>query len=139
MKGAPGDGSPAAVRVLICDDVAAMRTLLSVIVETRDGLRVVGEACDGNEAVSQAELLQPDVVLLDLSMPRRTGLDALPEIKEVAPAAQVIVFSGFSAPTIAADVLELGAARFVEKGAHPDEILAAIDALARTVGVAARV
>jgi DNA-binding NarL/FixJ family response regulator len=59
-------------------------------------------------------------------MPRRTGLDALPAIKQAAPAAQIIVFSGFVAATIEADVLALGAARFIEKGVEPEVIVAAI-------------
>ena len=91
---------------------------------------MVGEARDGDEAVAEAKRLQPDVILLDLSMPHRTGFDALPEIVQAAPAAQVIVLSGFAASTIAAEVLALGAARFIEKGVDPDVIVAAIEAVA---------
>lgn len=118
------------IGVLICDDVDAMRMLLTTVVQLRSTLRVVGEARDGNEAVTEAGRLQPDVILLDLSMPNRTGLDALPEIKQVAPAAQVIVLSGFSGPSVVGDVLALGAARFIEKGADPDVIAAAIEDVA---------
>jgi len=119
-----------AISVLICDDVDAMRALLGVVVGLRPGLRVVGEARDGHEAVAEAKRLQPDVILLDLSMPRRTGLDALPEIKQVAPAAQVIVLSGFVASLIEDDVLKLGAARFIEKGVDPEVIATAIEDVA---------
>jgi DNA-binding NarL/FixJ family response regulator len=114
------------IGVLICDDVEAMRALLGLVIRLGAGLRVVGEARDGIEAISEAKRLQPDVILLDLSMPRRTGLDALPAIKQAAPAAQVIVFSGFVASTIEAEVLAHGAARFIEKGADPEAIIAAI-------------
>lgn len=114
------------ITVLICDDVDDMRMLLGIVVRLRPDLRVVGEARDGNEAVAEAKRLQPDVILLDLSMPHRTGLDALPEIRRVAPDARVIVLSGFAASTVAEEVLALGAARFIEKGAAPDEIVAAI-------------
>jgi DNA-binding NarL/FixJ family response regulator len=114
------------IGVLICDDIEAMRVLLGLVVQLGAGLRVVGEARDGIEAISEAKRLQPDVILLDLSMPRRTGLDALPMIKQAAPAAQVIVFSGFAASTIEAEVLALGAARFIEKGVEPEVIIAAI-------------
>jgi DNA-binding NarL/FixJ family response regulator len=117
----------AEIRVLICDDVDAMRMLLGVVVELRQGFRVVGEARDGNEAVREAGRLQPDVILLDVSMPRRSGLDALPEIKGVAPDAEIIVLSGFVASMIAADVLALGATRFLEKGLDPDLIVTAIE------------
>ena len=129
MANSPGSNG-GTIGVLICDDVGAMRTLLSLVIDLRPGLRVVGEARDGDEAVSEAKRLQPDIVLLDLSMPRRTGLDALPEITQVAPAAQVIVLSGFITSTIATDVLALGAARFIEKGADPDVIVTAIEAVA---------
>jgi DNA-binding NarL/FixJ family response regulator len=118
------------IGVLICDDVDAMRWLLGVVIELRAGLCVVGEARDGSEAVAEAARLQLDVILLDLSMPNRTGLDALPEIKQVAPAARVIVLSGFAASTIEAEVLALGADRFIEKGADPDVIAATIEEVA---------
>ena len=121
------DGS---VGVLICDDVESMRVLLGVIVGLRPGLRVVGEAADGEQAIVQAERLQPDVILLDLSMPRRTGLDALPDIKRVAPNARVIVVSGFVSSMLAADVLARGADRYIEKGVDPDTIAATIEDVA---------
>ena len=59
-------------------------------------MRVVGEAADGNEAIVEAIRLQPDVILLDLAMPNRSGLEALPELRRVAPNAQIVVFSGFA-------------------------------------------
>ena len=121
------DGS---IGVLICDDVEAMRVLLGVVVGLRSGLHVVGEAADGEQAITEAARLQPDVVLLDLSMPRRTGLDALPEIKRVAPEAKVIVLSGFATSVLGPDVLALGAARYIEKGADPDTIAAMIEEVA---------
>jgi DNA-binding NarL/FixJ family response regulator len=132
VDGAVPVGSPAddSVGVLICDDVESMRVLLGVIVELRPGLRVVGEAADGVEAIAQSERLQPDVILLDLSMPRRTGLDALPEIKRVAPDAKVIVVSGFVSSMIAADVLARGADGYIEKGGDPDTIAAMIEEVA---------
>jgi DNA-binding NarL/FixJ family response regulator len=130
MSDSSGVSDDAAIGVLICDNSDALRVLLSIVIDLRPGLRVVGEARDGDEAVSEAKRLQPDVILLDLSMPRRTGLDALPEIKQVAPAAQIIVLSGFAASLIENDVLELGAARFIEKGVDPDVITTAIEEVA---------
>lgn len=130
----PLDGS---VGVLICDDVESMRVLLRVVVGLRPGLHVVGEAEDGEQAIAEAERLQPNVILLDLSMPRRTGLDALPEIKRVAPEAKVIVLSGFAASTIAADVLALGAHRYIEKGVDPDTIAVSIEEVAAAHGAQA--
>ena len=115
------------IGVLICDDLDAMRALLRIVVELRPGLRVVGEARDGKEAIEEAARLQPHVILLDLAMPKLTGFAALPRIREVAPAASVIVLSGFVSSTTAARVMALGAARFIEKGAAPDEITRAIE------------
>jgi two-component system, NarL family, invasion response regulator UvrY len=131
MTGAAGAANGGGtIDVLICDDVDAMRLLLGAVIELRPGLRVVGEARDGNEAISEASRVQPDVILLDLSMPLRTGFEALPEILEAAPDAQVIVLSGFLAATIETEVLALGAALFMEKGSHPDAINDAIEAVA---------
>lgn len=117
-----------ALGVLICDDVDAMRTLLRVVIEQSPRLRVAGEARDGSEAISLAQRVQPDVVLLDLSMPIRSGLDALPEIKAVAPAAEIIAFSALDRSVVEKAVLQAGASRFLQKGADPEEILAAIEA-----------
>jgi DNA-binding NarL/FixJ family response regulator len=127
MAESAGGATNGGIGVLICDDAPAMRSLLGVVIALREGMFVVGEAADGNEAIAQAELLQPDVILLDLSMPHRTGLEALPEIKQVAPAAKVIILSGFAASIIEDDVLENGVAGYLQKGVEPDEILAAIE------------
>lgn len=115
-----------ATGVLICDDVIYMRELLAEIIRRADGMHVVGEANDGKQAISQAHLLQPDVILLDLSMPKLTGFDAISEIKRVAPDAKIIVLSGFSSSVIAADVLAQGADCYLEKGVAPDVIAQAI-------------
>lgn len=127
------------IGVLICDDLDAMRALLRVVIQLRPGLSVVGEARDGNEAIEQAERLQPDVILLDLAMPNLTGFAALPRIREVAPAASIIVLSGFVSTTTSARVLALGAARFVEKGAAPAEIALAIEEVVAADRTARRV
>ena len=113
--------------VLICDDNNAMRMLLSVVISASPRLRVVGEAADGDEAVAQASLHQPDVILLDLAMPNRNGLEALPDLRIVAPDARIIVLSGFASSTVADQVLALGAASYLEKGSHPDTIVEAIE------------
>jgi DNA-binding NarL/FixJ family response regulator len=128
---------PAPVEVLICDDVTLLRTMLRAVIERRDlrrdgepVLRVVGEACDGDEAIREAARLQPDVILLDLTMPIRTGFDALPEIKQVAPSAKVIVLSSVDASLVAKDLLARGADRYLEKSADPKTIADAVAAVA---------
>ena len=121
--------------ILICDDNGSARVLLGVIVDTSPGLRVAGEAADGNEAIIQATLLQPDVIVLDLAMPSLSGLEAIPELRRVAPGAQIVVFSGFAAASMAEQALALGAVSYLEKGASPDRIVATIEnALANAPG-----
>ena len=119
-----------AIGVLICDDNQAMRALLRVVVELRPTLRVVGEAADGHDAIREATRLQPDVILLDLAMPRRTGLEVLPEIRQRAPDAKIIVFSGFSTARVAEGAIDLGAIRYLTKGADPEVINDAIEEVA---------
>lgn len=120
-------GLDAPTGVLICDDNTAMRALLGLVVGLSPRLHVVGEATDGIEAVAEARRHQPDVILLDLAMPKRNGLEALPELRTVAPDARIIVFSGFATAAVADQVLALGASSYLEKGATPDAILAAIE------------
>ena len=124
------DSSPSAVRILICDDYAPMRALLRVIIEEHPGFSVVGEAANGEEAITEAKRFQPDVVLLDLAMPRMTGLAALQAIGRVAPAAKVVIFSGFSMASVGTDLIALGAVSYLQKGASPEAIAEAIEAAA---------
>jgi DNA-binding NarL/FixJ family response regulator len=113
-------------RVLLCDDCEPVRELVRLVLEV-EGIQVVGEAGDGGAAIEEAGRCQPDVVLLDLSMPAMDGLEALPEIRRVAPQARVVVLSGFDNPLIVERALELGAVRYVEKGGRPEEIVAAVE------------
>jgi DNA-binding NarL/FixJ family response regulator len=113
--------------ILICDDDAAMRGLLRVVVDLAPDMRVIGEAADGEVAIREASRLQPDVILLDLAMPVLSGLDALPRLRQSAAAAKVIVLAGFSTTTVADQVRALGAASYLEKGAEPEAIIAAIE------------
>ena len=109
-------GSGGQIRVVVCDDVPGMRALLRVVLEEDPGVAVVGEAGDGQTGVELVAELQPDVVLLDLSMPRLDGLEAIDEIHRVAPQAKIVVFSGFAAADMAERALSRKASRYVEKG-----------------------
>ncbi len=112
-------------RVLLCDDSPQIRELVRIVLEL-EGNEVVSEAENGREAVEEAQRLQPDVVLLDLSMPVMDGLEALPEIKRVAPDARIIVLSGFDNHRLVSQALALGADHYVPKGGDPDEIVDAV-------------
>jgi DNA-binding NarL/FixJ family response regulator len=129
---APGSAN---VRILICDDYAPMRALLRLIIEERADFTVVGEASGGDEAIAEAARLQPDVVLLDLAMPRRTGLAALRAMARIAPAAKVVIFSGFSSASLGAELIALGAVGYLQKGASPEAITGAIEHAAATTPV----
>lgn len=114
------------ISVLICDDVASLRLVLTVVCSLEDGIEVVGEAADGHAALALAESLRPNVLLLDLSMPGLDGFDVLERLSAVAPDTRVVVLSGLSRDVAEARALELGAAGYVEKGAPPEQILAAV-------------
>lgn len=119
-----GDGP---IGILICDDDAAIRRMVRAVVGLRQSLQVVGEAGDGYEAVAEAARLQPDVILLDLAMPKRTGLEALPDLRRVAPDARIVVFSGFSMASLAESAIALGADLYLSKSADPDAINDALE------------
>ncbi len=106
--------------IVIADDAPDIRTLVKAVLDVEDDLEVVGEAADGLEAIEVVERTQPDVVLLDLSMPRMDGLEALPRLREVAPSSVIVVLSGFLNDDVKRRVLELGASLCVEKGLQVD-------------------
>ncbi|MEY2451508.1 MAG: hypothetical protein QOD92_1082 [Acidimicrobiaceae bacterium] len=113
------------LHVLIVDDAASTRLLLRGVLEHSSQFDVVGEADDGAMAIELADSLQPDVVLLDLSMPVTDGSSALAGLLAVAPRTRVIVLSGTDTP--AAPLLAAGATAFVPKGLSPFELLDRLD------------
>lgn len=114
------------ITVVLCDDVPQLRTLLRYSLEEHPDLRVVGEAGDGKAGIEVIEEQQPDAVVLDLSMPGMDGLQVIPRIRELSPATQIVVFSGFTADRMAAEALQLGAQRYLEKGEDIDTVIATI-------------
>jgi DNA-binding NarL/FixJ family response regulator len=124
---------PAPIRVLLCDDVQAFRALVRYSLEDEDGIEVVGEAADGNEGIRQATDLQPDVILLDLSMPECDGLEAIPAIVRNAPHTQIVALSGFAAERMAGPVIASGAMAYLEKGVELARVIETI----RSVSAAA--
>lgn len=112
--------------VLLVDDTADIRMLLRQALELDGSFDVVGEAGDGAVALELAEALQPDLVLLDLAMPRMDGLQVLPLLLERSPGSRVVVLSGFEHAALGAEALRLGATSYVQKGRPLQEILAAL-------------
>jgi PAS domain S-box-containing protein len=121
-------------RIVIVDDNDDLRRLLRVQIERLGRYDIVGEGVDGVDAVEVVEKTQPDVVFLDLAMPRMDGLEALPLILQAAPGVRVVVLSGFDQGTIAAKALAAGAVRYVEKGMRLDFGQIIDDALTLTSG-----
>ena len=109
-------------RVLIADDAAFMREMLRDIL-TDGGYEIVGEAADGNEAVSAFAKHQPDLVTLDIVMPRKSGLEALREIVAAHPSACVVMCSALGQETLVTEALQAGAKDFIVKPFKPDAVL----------------
>jgi DNA-binding NarL/FixJ family response regulator len=118
----PGDP----IRVLLCDDVESYRALLRASLDQDPRIEIVGEAADGHQGIEAATALQPDVVLLDMHMPRLGGLEAIPQLRRRAPRTSIIGLS--SDPASAASSLEVGATDYLEKSCEIDELRAAIHA-----------
>jgi PAS domain S-box-containing protein len=114
------DAATHRARILVVDDHEQVRKLLREQVQSIGEYDVVGEAGDGEEAVQRASELQPDLVLLDLAMPRMDGLQALPLIRAAVPGVRVIVLSGFAQEMMEETALAAGAACYVEKGLRMD-------------------
>jgi DNA-binding NarL/FixJ family response regulator len=113
-------------RILLADDHTILRAGLAMLIESQPDLVVVGEAADGAEAVAKARAIKPDVVILDLTMPRMSGLDALREIRRDCPATQILVLTMHDDPAYGRSVLAAGAMGYVTKKAADRELLLGI-------------
>ena len=112
-------------RVLIADDASFMRQMIREIIEP-EGYEVVGEATDGVEAVEQFEQLHPDLVTMDIVMPKRSGIDAVKGIIEKSPGALVVMCSALGQETLVMEALQAGAKDFIVKPFKPDAVLSTI-------------
>ncbi len=123
----------ALVRVLVVDDVAHVRHDLITLLTLDSGIQVVGEACNGLDAVRQCNLLHPDVVLMDLVMPALDGYAATRGIKARHPAIRVVAYSVYGDDESRRRALKAGVDSFVLKGASLDVLLQAIRSSAGNV------
>ena len=117
---------PDRVRILIADDHPVVRDGLAAMLGTQPDFAVVGLAVDGHEAVRQAIDLSPDVVLLDLEMPGLDGVQALAQMREVAPMVRAIVFTAFDTDERIVGAVQAGAQGYLLKGVPRDELFHAI-------------
>src|SRR4051794_31880047 len=116
------------IRVLLADDHAVVREGLRTFLQLQDGMEVVGEAADGEQAVDEAQRLQPDVVLMDLVMPRLDGVGAMRRIRAAVPDARVIVLTSFADDDRLLPAIRAGAAGYLLKNVEPHELARAVRA-----------
>src|SRR5471032_1425583 len=116
----------ASIKVLLCDDHALVRSGLLRLVDAEPGLTVTGEAATADEAVEQVRAGQPDVLLLDIVMPGRSGVEALPEIIAAAPNTKVLMLSMQDGPVYVRQAFAAGAQGYLLKEAADTELVQAI-------------
>jgi NarL family two-component system response regulator LiaR len=114
------------IRILIADDHAIVRKGLRTLIASEPGMAVVGEAGDGVEAVEKARALRPDVILMDLVMPRQGGLEAIQRIKRENPEARILVITSFAEDDKVFPAIKAGALGYLLKDSTPEQLLQAI-------------
>jgi NarL family two-component system response regulator LiaR len=114
------------IRVLITEDHAVVREGLRLLITSEPGMEVIGQAADGVEAVQMTRALQPDVILLDLVMPRKNGIEAITEIKEENSQARILVLTSFAEDDKVFPAIKGGAQGYLLKDSSPQELLQAI-------------
>jgi DNA-binding NarL/FixJ family response regulator len=131
---ASGTGSPgpadvvptAPIRVLLADDIPLLRMGFRLILDNQPGITVVGEAADGTQAVELTSQLHPDVILMDVRMPRLDGIAATRQIIKATPATRIIILTTFDLDEYAFAGLEAGASGFLLKDTQPADLIAAV-------------
>ena len=117
-----------AIRVVVADDHAVVREGLRTFLSLQDGIEVVGEAGDGEAAVREAEIRRPDVILMDLVMPRLDGVGAMRELRRRMPECRVIVLTSYAQDDRLLPAIQAGAAGYLLKNVQPKELARAVRA-----------
>jgi DNA-binding NarL/FixJ family response regulator len=120
----------ASLRILVVDDQLLYAEAISVLLDQQDGLEVVGIARDGREAIEQAVALRPDVVLMDIKMPRLDGISATRRIRRRLPATRVVVMTALTGDEHVEQALRAGADACIKKFSRAGDLLTAIEQLA---------
>lgn len=126
---AGGEWSDEAIRVLICDDHALFRRGLMMVLDEEDGIEVIAEAADGDEAVELALRYAPDVVLMDVRMPQRSGIDATRAVRAEMPATRIIMLTVSDDEDDLFEAIKAGATGYLLKEISIDEVADAIRAV----------
>lgn len=114
------------INVFIADDHAVVRKGLETLISTQKDMEVAGTAADGEEAVKRVALLQPDVILLDIQMPRKNGVEAIIEIRKTNPEARILVLTSFSEEETVFGAIKAGALGYLLKDCSAHELIQAI-------------
>jgi DNA-binding NarL/FixJ family response regulator len=117
------------VRVLVVDNFELWQTFVHIRLDTEPNLHVIGVAADGRDAVRKAEELQPDLILLDISLPKLSGLQAARQIGKVAPKSRILFLSGEADPDVVREALSVGGLGYVLKSDAARDLLAGIESV----------
>ena len=121
--------SASAIRVLVVEDYEPFRKFLLLLLQTRSHLQVVSEACDGMEAVARAQELEPDLILLDVGLPKLNGIGVAHAVRRASTHSKILFVSQENSVEIVEEAFDTGADGFVVKTDAGSELLAAIDAV----------
>jgi len=116
-------------RIVIAEDHTILREGLRALLSSQENLEVVGEAEDGREAIRQAEKLTPDLILMDLSMPKMNGIEAIREIRRRVPETRILALTVHKAEEFILEVLQSGADGYIPKDASSNELMMAIKSI----------
>ena len=126
-----GPRNAVAIRILIADDHPVVRHGLRTLLEVHQGWEVVDEAADGLEALEKADRLSPDVILLDVSMPKMNGLEACRLIRKAAPSSEILIVTQHDSPQMKREAFAAGARGFVVKSNAGRDLLIAIETVSQ--------
>jgi CheY-like chemotaxis protein len=115
------------VRILVADDNAAIMRVVKRILQARPGFEVVGEACDGRHAVTQAQALKPDVIIINVTMPRMSGFEAATRIRCCLPDCAIVILSSHKDQQFIAEARKAGANGYVAKSDADRELVQAVE------------
>jgi len=114
-------------RILVVDDFQPFRAWVLSVLRDKPTLRVVAEACDGARAVQKAQELRPDLILLDIGLPKRNGIEVARQVRDLSPNSKILFLSQETASEVLQEAMDAGAAGYVSKSKAGAELLQAID------------